>query len=45
MKIMEINKLCIKALQNVWQITGNNLNLDMITLPYSEKNVLFMVHL
>lgn len=29
MKITEINKLCITALQNLWQITGNNLNLDI----------------
>lgn len=46
MKIKEINKLCIIALQNLWQITGNNLNLDMTTQPYTEKNnsVILMVH-
>lgn len=49
MEITEINKLCLTALQNFWQITGHNLNLDMTTLPYTENNnninVFFMAHL
>lgn len=44
----EFNELCITALQNLWQITGNYLNFDMMTLPYTEENninILFMVQL